>query len=484
MEKKKPQAPGRDRPGPDYLGRMFESCGLNLSKDLVDRFWTFHQLLRARSEKLDLTRIRSFESLVLKHYIDSAIITQLVDLPSPLLDIGTGAGFPGLPIKIMRPDIEIILAEGRAKKLAFIEEAIQTLGLEKIQVYPHKVTSRTDLAVNGLITRDFEAIEKTLYRASFLPLGGRAIFMKGPAAGPEIEEAQVSRAEEFRLKADRSYNLGRTEHRRRLVVFERISGGKMTTLDLGPKIQEVASVQNQKFKIWKKALEPRGIKKFGLAVMSGPKQVTEICTNLPDRCEALLTPEPGDPLPEAPAGIPRYRLRPELFKELDLFGAGPPLLMVRVPELKPWNDGEWPPGPTLFLPFQDPSNLGAAIRTAAALGVPRIVLLSEAAHPFHPKALRAAGPTVFRVRLETGPALKNLMFQKAPLIALSAQGRPLPEYKFPPAFGLLPGLEGPGLPENLNAAETLAVPMAKGVESLNAAVALGIALYEWGRRGK
>ena len=70
-----------------------------------------------------------------------------------------------------------------------------------------------------------------------------------------------------------------------------------------------------------------------------------------------------------------------------------------------WSDDEpWPDGCTLFVPFQDPENVGAVIRSAAAFGVARVVLLREAAHPFHPRSSRAAGPALFQVPLQVGPA--------------------------------------------------------------------------------
>ena len=83
------------RPSKAAMNRMFKSAGLSLDEKIVDRFWAFHQLLRQRNEELDLTRIFNFESMVIKHYVDCALVARMVDLPSPLLDIGTGAGFPG-----------------------------------------------------------------------------------------------------------------------------------------------------------------------------------------------------------------------------------------------------------------------------------------------------------------------------------------------------------------------------------------------------
>ena len=73
---------------------------------------------------------------------------------------------------------------------------------------------------------------------------------------------------------------------------------------------------------------------------------------------------------------------------------------------------------------------------------------------------------------------------KVPLIALSPEGQDVGQYAFPSTFGLLPGLEGPGLPANLRSLVTLSVPMQPGVESLNAALATGIVLYSWRSRLK
>jgi 16S rRNA (guanine527-N7)-methyltransferase len=430
--------------------------------------------------------------MVLMHYVDSAMVAQTTDLPSPLLDMGTGAGLPGIPIKIMRPDLELILAESRHKKLEFLEEAIQILGLEGVELYPHKVTGRFEGRIKGVITRDLETMSKTLERAAgFIPRNGRVIFMKGPAADSEIEIALDEFGRNFEIKEDHAYRLGQSPQRRRLVIFERVAGSAFalepespeSTGDFGPgaglPVREIASSQNAKYKLWTKLLDGRQIKKHGLAVFSGPKQVAEIFRDFPERCETVLIGERDEPPADAPIGIDVFRLRPELFRELDLFGAGSPLVVVRVPDLPAWDESSSPEGCTLFLPFQDPANLGAAVRSAAAFGVTSIVLLAEAAHPFHPRSLRAAGPTVFRVSLAVGPSIRDLRPERLPLIALSAKGQDVAGFEFPKSFGLLPGLEGPGLPEDLPRTLELAIPMEPGVESLNAATAAAIVLYQW-----
>jgi 16S rRNA (guanine527-N7)-methyltransferase len=134
------------------------------------------------------------------------------------------------------------------------------------------------------------------------------------------------------------------------------------------------------------------------------------------------------------------------------------------------------------VPFQDPENVGAVIRSAAAFGAARVVLLREAANPFLPRASRAAGPALFQARLEAGPPLAELRVDHAPLLALDLTGSELEESPFPPSFGLVLGTEGRGLPESLPGCERRRIPIAADVDSLNAAAAAAIALYAWATR--
>jgi len=247
---------------------------------------------------------------------------------------------------------------------------------------------------------------------------------------------------------------------------------------------KIASRNNSFFKRLVKVSGPRGVKKSGYTLLYGARQVGEILRDFPDLCEALVLKE-GRKISglAVPAGLPLYRLSPALFREVDIFGTGGPVLLLRAPRLDKWDPGHWPRGCTLFVPFQDPANVGAVIRAGAAFGVPRVVLLEESAHPFHPKCLRAAGSCLFRVPLVKGPSIKALMEPENPVVALSPSGKDIRSFCFPSVFGLLPGLEGPGLPGGMDHLETVGIPMVPGVESLNAAMATGIALFLW-RFGK
>ena len=169
---------------------------------------------------------------------------------------------------------------------------------------------------------------------------------------------------------------------------------------------------------------------------------------------------------------------------MDLFNTGQPISLVRVPRLAQWHDELRGKGCTLFVPFQDPANVGAVIRSSAAFGVSGIVILKEAAHPFHPRSVRVAGSALFRIPLFQGPSLDEFKVPDGQIVTLSPHGRDIGIYSFPDTFCMVPGLEGPGLPGNLKGATALAIPMKPGVESINAALATGIALYVWRDRFK
>lgn len=249
------------------------------------------------------------------------------------------------------------------------------------------------------------------------------------------------------------------------------------------KVKEINSRHNRDFQAFLKMLKGQGIKKQGLAFFSGPKQVREILTEFPDHCEALLlSTRHRMPKSISAANLQTYLLSAELFREVDAFGTDHPVLIVRVPFFPPWDASAPFRGCTLLIPFQDPSNVGAVIRSAAAFGVTSLVMLKEAAHPFHYKSTRAGGSALFRVSIFDGPSIQELVGAKARIIALSAGGEDIRRFGFPESFCLLPGMEGPGLPAELRRLESLSIPMERGVESLNAALATGIALYEWKRK--
>lgn len=241
----------------------------------------------------------------------------------------------------------------------------------------------------------------------------------------------------------------------------------------------INSRQNPRYKSWLKALEGRGVRKTGEAILAGRKFGSEVLANFPDRVSGVLAQSES-----MAAGLeqaaksqewPLYILPADMFAELDIYGTGAPLLIIKATELPLWN-GQLAEGLTIFLPFQNPINLGTTIRSAAAFGA-EVVILREAVNLYHPKTLRAAGPALFKARLQQGPDLQELAsYTHLPLYALALQGDNLFNFDFPAQMGLVAGREGPGLEDIWPQQKRLSIPMQPGVESLNAAAAMDMAM--------
>jgi 16S rRNA (guanine527-N7)-methyltransferase len=317
----------------------------------------------------------------------------------------------------------------------------------------------------------------TLQRVrKMVPPGGLCVFMKGPNCDAEIAEARATLGSMWQLEDDFAYDIPMTSHHRRLVVFRRLEDPREVQRR---RSRPIEAASNPSFKVWQDLLSGRGVRKHGLALVAGSKLVPEVLRDFGHLCVELLVAQGTEHVPaEAEADLAVAVLAPALHQQLDVHGTRGPLVVVRAPAIAPWLGV--PQGAVLAVPFQDPENVGAVLRSAAALGVNEAILLREAASPLHPKAVRAGGLAALRMTLWQGPSLAEFAAAVPPqqLVALSAEGTPLPQFRYPEAFVLLPGVEGQGLPAGLRA-HSVSIPMADGCESLNGATAAALALYAW-----
>jgi 16S rRNA (guanine527-N7)-methyltransferase len=190
----------------------------------------FYELLMKNQENQNFTRLLKLRDIAIKHFIDCLIVKDLTDLQFPLLDVGTGPGFPGLPLKMAFPEQKILLAEGVQKRVAFLKTVREDLNLQNCDIIGRNINAYFEYPVFGVITRAVEDIRNTLNNTlSCLQVGGRAYFMKGPGVDPEIKMALEQFDGIFKLVQDTHYFLPKTQNERRLVVFEKV---KATPLPL------------------------------------------------------------------------------------------------------------------------------------------------------------------------------------------------------------------------------------------------------------
>ncbi|HSQ42517.1 MAG TPA: 16S rRNA (guanine(527)-N(7))-methyltransferase RsmG [Fibrobacteraceae bacterium] len=206
------------------LETLLQYYGVELQSNTLDQLWEFHQLLRSHNGDQDLTRLNAFETIVERHYADCTLINAFVEeWPRTMLDIGSGAGFPGIPLKLVNPDIHLTLCEPRPNRVQFLELVIRELGLANIEVFGHKATSNSlRTPVDGVITRAFETMDKTLLRvANALKPGGHAFFMKGPAVREEMRDFN---APDYQIVGEHFYSIPNSTQERALFVLERAPG--------------------------------------------------------------------------------------------------------------------------------------------------------------------------------------------------------------------------------------------------------------------
>ena len=209
--------------------RKLESCfqkhkvTLPLTSEMLEQFAKFNKFLLDYNKKYNLTRLTTFEEVAVKHFVDCIYVAQLTKLPETLLDLGTGAGFPGVPLKIVSPGTRIILAEGVQKKVDFLKELRDHLKLKGLDIIGRNVDPKMQYPVKGVITRAVETADATLKNvANCLQVGGEVLLMKTPGIEAELEEAKQSMGSIYELTKDVDYTLGQTSHHRKLVVFKKI----------------------------------------------------------------------------------------------------------------------------------------------------------------------------------------------------------------------------------------------------------------------
>lgn len=180
----------------EYIKEQFEKAGIFLTDEKYQKFAIYCDFLLEYNENVNLTAITDEKEVVTAHFIDSLLGRDLIKNNAKCADIGTGAGFPGVPLAIARDDISFLLVDSLKKRLVFLDMLAQKLELKNVKTLHGR---SEDLAHDPKLRQNFDyVVSRAVARLNvlaelnlpFVKKGGEMLAWKGPAADEELREAQ------------------------------------------------------------------------------------------------------------------------------------------------------------------------------------------------------------------------------------------------------------------------------------------------------
>ncbi|HWR59350.1 MAG TPA: 16S rRNA (guanine(527)-N(7))-methyltransferase RsmG [Thermodesulfovibrionales bacterium] len=171
------------------LRKGLKELSLAYSDEQIKAFITYLSELKKWSRAYNLTALKSDEEIIIKHFLDSLLyLRALPDGEITVMDVGSGAGFPGMPIKIMRPEITVYLLEPSRKKASFLIHIIKTLKIHDIEVIEKRIDEVKSLPVDVAVTRALFDIRE-FYKKAYPRVrdGGLFVLNKGPRVYEELK---------------------------------------------------------------------------------------------------------------------------------------------------------------------------------------------------------------------------------------------------------------------------------------------------------
>ena len=212
-----------------FKEKLFEKCP-ELVEEMQQQFEDYMKLLLEWNEKINLTAITEEDEIILKHFVDSLTICKYIKEGKSIVDVGTGAGFPGVPLKIAREDVKVTLVDSLNKRLLFLNDVIEKLALKDIETLHYraeefgqskKYRESFDIATSRAVANLSTLVE---YLLPLVKVGGICICMKGSELKEELENSkkaihilggEIQEMEEFCLPG--------TDIKRTIVIVKKIS---------------------------------------------------------------------------------------------------------------------------------------------------------------------------------------------------------------------------------------------------------------------
>ena len=178
-----------------FKEKLVKKCP-ELTVEMQQQFEDYMNLLLEWNEKINLTAITQEDDIILKHFADSLTISEYIGNGKTIVDVGTGAGFPGIPLKIARKDIKLTLVDSLNKRIKFLDDVIEKIKLEEVQTLHFraeefgqnkKYRESFDIATSRAVANLSTLVE---YLLPLVKVGGICICMKGSEVKEELENSK------------------------------------------------------------------------------------------------------------------------------------------------------------------------------------------------------------------------------------------------------------------------------------------------------
>lgn len=211
----------------ELIKEIFEKYNFSLNETQIEQFEKYYNYLVQENEKYNLTAITQPLDVIVKHFIDSVLPEKSIEKNATVIDIGTGAGFPGIPLKILRNDLKITLLDSLQKRINFLNNLIEILGLSNIKAFHGRAEDfvankreKYDYAVSRAVANLATLSE---YMLPYVKVGGKAIMYKGNKLQDELQAGEnaikILGGETEKIE---KYYLAEEESNREVLIIKKI----------------------------------------------------------------------------------------------------------------------------------------------------------------------------------------------------------------------------------------------------------------------
>ena len=220
----------------EFISTLIQECkkqNIELDESKAQALKEYKELLVEWNEKMNLTAITEDYEVIIKHFVDCLECTHLITNEKKIIDVGTGAGFPGMPLAIYYPQIEFTLLDGLNKRLIFLEEVVNKLELKNVKI----VHARAEEAArNEEYFESFDAVVSRAvanlpvlleYTSPYVKVNGKCIVMKGDNSKEELDLAKnamnILKLKNIENKEYKySYTINNEEYNRTILYIEKV----------------------------------------------------------------------------------------------------------------------------------------------------------------------------------------------------------------------------------------------------------------------